>query len=70
MTLTIRPATPADLNAAVELLQEAGLPVEDLSAERLALTAEIDEIIQGVIGVELFGKTALLRSLAVAASAR
>ena len=70
MILTIRPATPADLNAAVELLQEAGLPVKDLSAETLALIAEIDEIFQGVIGVELFGKAALLRSLAVAASAR
>jgi amino-acid N-acetyltransferase len=70
MTLIIRPATPVDLNAAVELLQGAGLPVADLSAERLALIAETDEIIQGVIGLELFGKTALLRSLAVASGAR
>lgn len=70
MTLGIRPATPADLNAAIELLQGSGLPVEDLSAERLALIAEIGKIFQGVIGVELFGKIALLRSLAVAAGAR
>ncbi len=70
MTLGIRPATPADLNAAIELLQGSGLPVEDLSAERLALIAEIDQIFQGVIGVELFGETALLRSLAVASGAR
>ncbi len=70
MTLTIRPATPADLHAAVELLRDAGLPVEDLCAERLALVAEKDEIFKGVIGLEVFGDIGLLRSLAVSGDAR
>ena len=70
MNLTIRAALPADLNAAVELLQGAGLPVEDMSAERLALIAEIDGVIQGVIGLGRFGEIALLRSLAVATGVR
>lgn len=70
MTLTIRPATPADLKAAVELLSAAGLCVDDLSAERLALVAEKGEIIQGVIGLETFGRIALLRSLVVTGDAR
>lgn len=70
MTLTIRPATPADLNAAVKLLKGAGLCVEDLTAERLALVAEKGEIFQGVIGLEVFGHIALLRSLVVSGDAR
>ena len=70
MTLTIRPATPADLKMAVELLSGAGLCVGDLSAERLALVAEKDNIFQGVIGLESFGPIALLRSLLVSGDAR
>lgn len=70
MTLTIRPATPADLNAAIELLRGAGLPVEDLSSERVALIAGKDEIIQGVIGLEVYGDVGLLRSLVVSSDAR
>jgi len=70
MTLTIRPATPADLDAAIELIQSASLPVEDLSADRLALVAEKDEKFHGVIGLELYGECALLRSLVVSIDAR
>jgi amino-acid N-acetyltransferase len=70
VTLTIRPATAADLRAAVELLQGASLPVEDLSADRLALVAEKDDKFQGVIGLELYGDCALLRSLVVSIDAR
>ena len=70
MTLAIRPASAADLAASIDLLKEAGLPVADLSAERLAFVAEIDEVFQGVIGVESFGKIDLLRSLVVSPDAR
>jgi len=70
MTLTIRPATRLDLAATVELLDKAGLPVSDLSADRLALVAEKSDLFQGVIGLESFGDTALLRSLVVSADAR
>ena len=70
MTLTIRPATRLDLAATVELLDKAGLPVSDLSADRLALVAEKNDLFQGVIGLESFGDTALLRSLVVSADAR
>lgn len=65
MTLSIRPATSADLNAVIELLRGLGLPVEDLSAARVALIAEKDKIIQGVIGLDVYGDIGLLRSLLV-----
>lgn len=70
MTLTIRPATDSDLDAAVDLLRKAGLPVDDLSADRFALVAEKEQIFQGVIGLEVFDELALLRSLVVSEDAR
>lgn len=70
MTLMIRPAVAADLCQATRLLEAANLPVADLSAENLALIAENNELIQGVIGLESFGEVAFLRSLAVSAGAR
>jgi len=70
MTLTIRPATPADFCAAVELLESAELPVQDLNAECLALVAEKDKTFQGVVGLETFDEVALLRSLVVSNNAR
>ena len=70
MTLTIRPAAAADLDAAVKLLEAAGLPVTDLSADRLALVAEKKAIFQGVIGVEVFNDVGLLRSLVVSPNTR
>jgi len=70
MTLAIRPATAADLAATVALLEDAGLPVADLRAEKLAFVAERNNLFQGVICLESFGKIAFLRSLVVSASAR
>lgn len=70
MTLTIRPAIAADLNSAKKLLQDANLPTADLLSEHLAITAETDEEVLGIIGLESFGATALLRSLVVAPGAR
>lgn len=70
MTLTIRPSVAADLDAALGFLESAGLPVADLTAERLALVAENDGAVCGVIGLEAFGEIALLRSLFVGDAAR
>ena len=70
MTLAIRPASAADLAASIDLLKNAQLPVADLSAKRLAFVAEIDDVFQGVIGVESFGEIVLLRSLVVTPDAR
>ncbi len=70
MSLIIRPAAAEDLGPTIELLQAAGLPTADISAEHLLFVAEDTQIIQGVIGRELFGVTALLRSLVVSPDAR
>lgn len=56
----------SDLDAAVRLLSDAGLPVDDLTADRLALVAEEDGELHGLIGLEHFGDVGLLRSLVVA----
>ncbi len=70
MTFIIRPATPSDLPATIRMLEAAGLPVADLSADRLALVAENNTKVQGVIGLEPFSEVALLRSLIVSSDAR
>ena len=70
MTVQIRPSRADDLEFANALLTQAGLPVDDLEAGKLAFTAECDEAIQGVIGIESFGDAALLRSLVIAEPAR
>lgn len=72
MTVEIRPSRDGDLEYAAALLAQSGLPVDDLSVDKLAFTAECDDTntIQGVIGIEHFGKTALLRSLVIARPAR
>ena len=55
MTAAIRPASPDDLAFAVAALSASGLPVDDLTTEHLAFTAEIDGQVQGFIGIEAFG---------------
>lgn len=70
MHFHIRPAIAADLPEALSLLRNAGLPTEDLAAEYLLQVAENDAGLLGVIGMQHFGDTALLRSLVVTPSAR
>lgn len=69
---TLRQARPEDWDAVRHLLAESGLPVEDLGPDRLEafLVAEDDSNIVGLIGLEIFGTTGLLRSLVVATEAR
>lgn len=69
---TLRQALPDDWDAVCELLQASGLPIEDLGPERLDgfLIAEDDDVVVGLIGLEVFGNVGLLRSLVVEKNAR
>src|SRR6201993_1086999 len=64
---------PAPFTAQVrELLTASALPTEDLAGEpatQFYVSRSADELV-GVVGLELYGEAALLRSLAVARSAR
>ena len=67
----IRRAGPSDFEAASELLRAASLPLDGL-AEHFshALVAESENRLVGCVALELYGETALLRSLAVAPERR
>lgn len=56
----------------IALLTQCGLPTQDLTPAHLKhfLACARDDTLMGVIGLESFGATALLRSLAVAEEAR
>jgi len=65
---TIDQCRPEDMPAVTRLLAERGLPVEDLTPEKLDffLVARDDTgKVTGCVGLELFGDSGLLRSLAV-----
>ena len=68
--IRIRAPEAGDLAFARRLLQDEGLPVEDLGLDYLKLSATIDGELAGVIGLEDFGELGLLRSLVVSSSAR
>ncbi len=67
---TIRRGQDADLAAVLALLHGAGLPTGDITSAQSLLfwVLETEESLFGVIGMECFGRYALLRSLAVAPS--
>ncbi len=67
---TFRAPVDEDVTLAGQWLSEAGLPVEDLTIERLALVAEQNGEVAGVIGLERFAGLGLLRSLVVSAQHR
>jgi amino-acid N-acetyltransferase len=65
---TIEPCRPEDVPAVTRLLAERGLPVEDLTPEKLdqfLVARTATGKILGCVGLELFENAALLRSLAV-----
>ena len=66
--IEIREARPEDLGAAIELLENATLPVADLDGNKFGgfLVATMDDVIAGLVGLEQFGPFGLLRSLVVA----
>lgn len=63
--VAIRPAQAKDLATGIRLLADAGLPTADVSVERLALVAERNGQVAGLIGLEQYGALGLLRSLVV-----
>jgi amino-acid N-acetyltransferase len=69
----IRPAVPSDFPAAAQLLRGAELPLDGL-AEHFgnAFVAETEDrgSVVGCVALEVYGETALLRSLAVTAERR
>lgn len=66
MPVTVRPAKAADLPAIVSLLEDAGLPLEGLGETTLWVAeAAPGQHPVGVVGLELHGGEALLRSLSV-----
>lgn len=58
--------------AVKQLLSESGLPIADITAQHLLhfFGCGSDAKLEGVVGLELCGETALLRSLAVAPERR
>ena len=65
----MRPAVAADWPACLRLLDQAGLPVDDIADFRpddFLVVVAADAAIAGLIGLERFGSDALLRSLVVA----
>lgn len=65
--MPIVPAAPPDFDAVQTLLSRCGLPHEDLTLSHLDhfLICRDGDPPRGVVGVELYGTVALLRSLAV-----
>ncbi len=67
----VRAATQADRPAVLALLQQAGLPHQDLAAPAVhLLVAERAGQLAGVVGLQACGEASLLRSLAVDARLR
>ena len=63
---TIEPAQSADAAAIRALLRQADLPHEDFTAHLLHfLVAREDNAVVGLVGLEIYGADALLRSLVV-----
>ena len=67
----IRRARPSDFEAAAAILRASSLPLDGLPEHfPHALVAEEEGAIVGCVALELYGETALLRSLAVAPDRR
>jgi len=68
--LSFRAPIDADVSIARQLLSAADLPFEDVTIERLALVAERNGDVVGLIGLEQFVENGLLRSLVVSPANR
>jgi len=65
--IQIRPARPSDLAAILNLLTQCALPPDGLGQHLgVALVAQAQEGIIGSAALEIYGRAALLRSVAVA----
>jgi amino-acid N-acetyltransferase len=70
---TIAPASAQDFDEVIALLHAAALPVEDLEQSSMAhflVARDRSGKVIGTIGVERYGRAALLRSLVVAPACR
>ena len=69
--IDVEPATSEDLASIRALLEANDLPVQDLVESAVTfLVARVDGVLAGVVGLEAFGASALLRSLCVAGERR
>jgi N-acetylglutamate synthase-like GNAT family acetyltransferase len=71
-TIALLPAHTADLDALKALLQSASLPLDGLGDQfpSAYVIASFGETLVGAAGLERYGNSGLLRSLAVAVAAR
>ena len=69
---TLRQAVARDWARIKSLLLEHGLPVSDLGADKLGgfLVAQAGSDVVGLVGLQIYGNIALLRSLVVAKKSR
>ncbi len=66
MDASLGPARPDDLPAIVSLLERSGLATQGIAeCLRTALVARVDGRVAGTAGLEIYGASALLRSVAV-----
>lgn len=71
MAIVVQPADPSQLPSAITLLQEANLPTEGVAGQFGSYLAAVDQgAVVGLVGLEISGSAALLRSLVVASSHR
>ena len=71
MAIVIEAAHPDDFDTILALLERSGLPEAGLRDHRdCLLVARIDGELAGCAGLELYGQSALLRSVAVEAAHR
>ena len=69
--IRIRGARPSDLAEVSRLLHASGLPLDGLEAALAhGLVASLDGRLVGCVALELYGESALLRSLAIAPELR
>ena len=70
--MNVRSGMPEDLAVARTWLKAARLPVADLTADHMEsfLFASVEDQPVGMVGLEQYGSTALLRSLVVESGAR
>lgn len=69
--MEVRPVSAEDRAAIRNLLRDSRLPVDDLDSADIALTTAVDAgQVMGVVGLEVFGDTGLLRSLAIQPAVR
>ena len=68
--MLIAPLTQNNFSAALDLIKKNDLPADDISDQTKLFVIEENNAVIGTVGIELYGKEALLRSLSVDANKR